>query len=58
MEEELLSLLDVVFPEVNFLETVGGVRGGVSNLGDELEDNFSLYSFFLAAALPSVVLSK
>ena len=57
MEEELSSLLDVVFPEVNFLETVG-VRGGVSNLGDELEDNFSLYSFFLAAALPSVVLSK
>ena len=57
MEEELSSLLDVVFPEVNFLKTVG-VRGGVSNLGDELEDNFSLYSFFLAAALPSVVLSK
>jgi len=55
--EEVEGGVEVLFPEVDFLEAVGGVGGGESNLGDELEENFQFSScFFIAAVLPPDVL--
>ena len=50
---------DLLFPNIDILETVGGVGGGESNLGDaELEIfPFSFCFIIDAAFLPQVVLS-
>ena len=49
---------DLVLPEVDFLEAVGGVGGGESNLGDgELGNIHFSFCFFLAAFLSHVALS-
>ena len=60
VEGELSSQSDVELPEVNFLKAVGGgVGGGESNFGDELEENFHFcFCVFLVASLPSDVLWK
>ena len=57
--EEVEGGVEVLFPEVDFLEAVGGVGGGESNLGDELEEHFQFFICFgHAAVLPLVVLRK
>ena len=47
-----------MFPEVDFLEAVGGVGGGESNLGDAELDTFHFsFCVLLVAFLPQDVLS-
>ena len=48
---------DMVLAEVDFLEAVGGVGGGESNLGDGELGNIHFSFCFFLAFLPQVVLS-